>query len=220
MRAKRSRVLSLVLVVAFIIVFCARRIYEYAAAPAGEKESDFIFPADFDQQRETAPVSTAKPQTISFEQLGGYTNDASHLNKTEIYGVVHVTSEEDIRSALQYARDNHLKVTCAGQQHSMGGQTFTRGGLVLDLRDFNRIDLDKERKRINVQSGARWWQVQQRLDKASLSVKAMQSIEIRPVPKSMVETFEIPNGLRPKPHHTRRRNSYGQDQAVHNRRAE
>jgi FAD/FMN-containing dehydrogenase len=177
-RAKRSMVLSLVLVVASFFVFCARRIYEYAAAPASEKESDFIFPHDADQLGETVHVATAKPQTISFEQLGGYTNDASHLNKTEIYGVVHVSSEEDIRNALQFARDNHLKVTCAGQQHSMGGQTFAHGGLVLDLRDFNRIRLDKEHKKVSIQTGARWWQLQLLLDREGLSVKAMQSINI------------------------------------------
>jgi FAD/FMN-containing dehydrogenase len=69
-------------------------------------------------------------------------------------------------------------VTCAGQQHSMGRQTFTRGGLVLDLKDFNRIEADQAERRLNVQTGARWWQVQRALDKVGLSVKAMQSINI------------------------------------------
>src|SRR5207245_7174527 len=52
------------------------------------------------------------------------------------------------------------------------------GGLVLDLRDFNRIKLDKEHKAVNIQTGARWWQLQQLLDKEGLSVKSMQSINI------------------------------------------
>ena len=60
----------------------------------------------------------------------------------------------------------------------MGGQTFTHGGVVLDLRDFNRISLDKQHKTVNVQSGVRWWQLQQFLDKEGLAVKAMQSINI------------------------------------------
>ena len=60
----------------------------------------------------------------------------------------------------------------------MGGQTFTHGGLVLDLREFNRIQLDKEHKIVHAQTGARWWQVQQLLDREGLSVKAMQSINI------------------------------------------
>jgi FAD/FMN-containing dehydrogenase len=110
--------------------------------------------------------------------MGGFANDASHLNKTAIYGVVNVTNEEDIRNALKFARDNGLKVSCAGQQHSMGGQTFTPGGVVLDLRNFNRMKLDKLHMSISVQSGARWWQVQKLLDKEGLAVKSMQSINI------------------------------------------
>jgi FAD/FMN-containing dehydrogenase len=42
----------------------------------------------------------------------------------------------------------------------MGGQSFTHGGLVLDLRNLNEIKLDKEHKSVNIQAGARWWQLQ------------------------------------------------------------
>jgi len=166
-----------VLVLVALVAVAARKIFDYAAAPTKEKESDFIFPDDPDQEKETI-LAASKSLPVTFRQLGGFTNDASHLNKTAIYGIVHVTSEDDIRNALQFARDHHLKVTCGGQQHSMGGQTFTHGGLVLDLRDFNRIRLDEEHKRVNIQSGARWWQLQQLLDREGLSVKAMQSINI------------------------------------------
>jgi len=178
LRRIRSRLLSVVLVLAAFVAVAVRKIYEYAAAPAKDKESDFVFPDDPQQEKETVLDAAAKSLPITFKQLGGFTNDASHLNKTAIYGVVHVASEDDIRNALQFARDHHLKVTCAGQQHSMGGQTFTHGGLVLDLRDFNRIRLDQDRMRVNIQSGARWWQLQRLLDQQGLSVKAMQSINI------------------------------------------
>ena len=178
MRRIRSRLVSVVLVLATFVAVAARKIFDYAAAPTKDKESDFTFPSDPDQERETVLDAAAKSLPITFKQLGGFTNDASHLNKTAIYGIVHVTNEDDIRNALQFARDHHLKVTCAGQQHSMGGQTFTHGGLVLDLRDFNRISLDKDRKRVNIQSGARWWQLQHLVDQEGLSVKAMQSINI------------------------------------------
>jgi FAD/FMN-containing dehydrogenase len=149
-----------VLVVASFLVVSARKIFEYAAAPNREKESDFVFPQNTDQENPTVFVSEPKAPPISFKQLGGFTNDASHLNKTAIYGVARIANEEDIRNALQFARENKLKVTCAGQQHSMGGQSFTHGGLVLDLRNLNEIKLDKERKSVNIQAGARWWQLQ------------------------------------------------------------
>ena len=174
MRPVRRWLLPIVLVVASVLVVGVRKIFDYAAAPDKEKESDFVFPQNPDQEKPT--VVLAEPQTppFTFEQRGGFINDASHLNRTAIYGVVRIGSEDDIRNALQYARDHKLKVICAGQQHSMGGQTFSHGGLVLDLRDFNRIRLDKEHKTVNLQSGARWWQLQQLLDKEGLSVKSMQ----------------------------------------------
>jgi len=161
-----------------LITAAVRKIFQYAAAPARDKDSDFIFPASESQDKPTVMIAEAKVAPVAFKQIGGFTNDASHLNKTKIYGVVRISSEGDVRRALQFARENKLKVSCAGQQHSMGGQTFTHGGLVLDFRDFNRISLDKEHKTVNVQSGARWWQLQRLLDKEGLSVKSMQSINI------------------------------------------
>lgn len=177
MTRKRRLLLFLVLLLASVAVL-ARKVFEYAAAPDKEKESDYIFPADLDQEKPTVLLAEPQAPLFTFEQRGGFVNDASHLNKTAVYGVVQIKTEDDIRNALQYAREHNLKVTCAGQQHSMGGHTFTHGGLVLDLRLFNRMQLDKEHKTVNLQSGVRWWQLQQLLDKEGLSVKSMQSINI------------------------------------------
>jgi FAD/FMN-containing dehydrogenase len=174
----RRLLLPLVLVAASVLVVAARKIYDYAAAPDKEKENNFIFPPSSDQEKPTVLVAEPQSSPFNFEQRGGFANDASHLNKTAVYGVVRISSEDDVRKALQFARDHHLKVTCAGQQHSMGGQTFTHDGLVLDFRNFNQIRLDKEHKIANLQSGVRWWQLQQLLDKEGLSVKSMQSINI------------------------------------------
>lgn len=178
MRRNRSLVLSIVLAAVMFIAAAARKIFQYAAAPDRDKESDFVFPHSADQEKPTLLIAESKLPPITFKQSGGFTNDASHLNKTAIYGVVSISNEDDVRNALQFARENNLKISCAGQQHSMGGQTFTHGGLVLDFRNFNRISLDKEHKLVNVQSGVRWWQLQQLLDKQGLSVKSMQSINI------------------------------------------
>ncbi len=178
MRAYRSALLSIALVVASFLVVTSKKIFEFAAAPEGEKEGDFAFPGNADPGKATVLITKPNSTRISFNQLGGFTNDASHLNKTAIYGVVKVTSEDDIRNVLQFARENKLKVACAGQQHSMGGQTFTPGGLVIDLKNLNQIKLDKAHRTVNIQTGARWWQLQQLLDKEGMSVKSMQSINI------------------------------------------
>ncbi len=60
----------------------------------------------------------------------------------------------------------------------MGGQAFSKDGLVLDMRDFNAITLDRSRKIVRVQSGATWAQIQQLIDKQGLSIQAMQSINV------------------------------------------
>jgi FAD/FMN-containing dehydrogenase len=195
-RRKSAILLGVVLVAASAIVLVAKQIFDYAAAPSKEKESGFVFPPVHEQERPNVVTELRATSPLPFLQRGGFTNDASHLNKTAVYGVVRVTSEDDIRNALLFARDNKLKVSCAGQQHSMGGQTFTLGGLVLDLRDFNRITLDKEHKRVNIQTGARWWQLQQLLDKQGLSVKSMQSINIFSVGGTLSVNA---HGIDPKP---------------------
>lgn len=178
MRRKRRFLLGLVLVVASFLAFAVKRIFDYAAAPREEKESNFVFPANPDQEKPT--VLTVEPSSLPviFRQSGGFTNDASHLNRTAIYGIVKITNEEGLGNALKFAREHNLKISCAGQQHTMGGQTFTHGGLVLDMRDFKRITLNKESKTVNIQSGARWWQLQELLDRQGFAVKGMQSINI------------------------------------------
>jgi len=178
LRHKRSVLLSSILLVFSFIGLTAKKIFDYAAAPVGAKQSDFIFPDSPDQEKQTTRFFQPAPLTISFTQIGGFTNDASHLNKTAVYGVTQPKSEEDVRSILKFASEHKLKVTCAGQQHSMGGQSFTHGGIVLDLADLNGIRVDAQNKTVNVQSGVRWWRLQQVLDAQGLSVKSMQSINI------------------------------------------
>ena len=175
---KRPRHLLIPVVLAVASAIGGKKVFDYGAAPDKEKESDFVFPHDPELEKPTALLAAPEPPPFVVERRGGFINDASHLNKTAIYGVVRISSEDDVRNALLFARDHNLKITCAGQQHSMGGQTFTRGGLVLDFRQFNRIRLDQPHKTVNLQSGVRWWQLQQLLDAKSLSVKSMQSINI------------------------------------------
>jgi len=175
----RRRWLIALLFVASLVVVVAKKVFDYSAAPAREKESDFVYPPNADQTKLTTLVLQAPPSwQLPFEQVGGYINDASHLNKTAVYGIVKVSSVDDIQNALQFARDHKLKVTAAGSRHSMGGHTFVKDGLVLDMRGFNQVRLDKEKKILNVQSGATWKQLQLFLDPQGLSVKAMQSINI------------------------------------------
>ena len=127
---------------------------------------------DLERIKAIAPLAGVK-----WSQLGGSINDASCLNKTEIYGVVEVHSVDDVARTLAFARDNKLSVTTAGVRHSMGGQAFRKGGVVLDMRGFNRIVLNESARSVTVQPGATWHDIQTALH-PRFAVRAMQSTDI------------------------------------------
>ena len=94
---RRRRWLIALLLVASLLAAAAKKIFDYSAAPTKEKESDFIYPPNADQTKPTSLVLQVPPSPhVPFEQVGGFINDASHMNKTAVYGIVKVTSEEDI----------------------------------------------------------------------------------------------------------------------------
>lgn len=108
---------------------------------------------------------------------GGEINDVSELSLTPVYGIVEVGEEAHVARALAFARANGLKVSVAAVRHSMGGHAFDDNALVLDMRTFNKIELDEQAKTITVQPGATWHAIQNRLH-PRFAVKAMQSTDI------------------------------------------
>jgi FAD/FMN-containing dehydrogenase len=159
------------------LAYVGAKIYEYSAPPSAPKTCDFAYPPE--QKIKLPGLSeSASRASIGLAQSGGFINDASCLNRTPIFGIAEIHTVDDIRRALQTARENKLKVTVAGQHHSMGGQSFARDGLVLDMRNWDQIRIDKHQMIANVQSGAIWAQLQTELDHEALSVLAMQSINV------------------------------------------
>ena len=59
----------------------------------------------------------------------------------------------------------------------MGGQAFRKGGVVLDMRGFNRIVLNESARSVTVQPGATWHDIQNALH-PRFAVRAMQSTDI------------------------------------------
>lgn len=158
------------------LAYVGAKTYEYSAPPRGAKSCYFTYPPE--PGNDPSDTETNRADAIGLAQSGGFINDASCLNRTPVFGVVDVSSLDDIRRALQIARKNNLRITAAGQRHSMGGQSFVRGGLVLNMRKWNQITIDKRQMTANARSGALWAQLQQQLDREDLSVRAMQSINV------------------------------------------
>lgn len=164
------------LVLAATGALAGQKVYEYSAEPAGEKDCPPL--AAESATAPAAPLPMADPApTLPWRQMGGTINDASCLNRTPVYGIVRVTSEDEIREALTFARAKKLRVAIAGVRHSMGGQAFFRNALVLDMTAFNAMRLDEATKTLAVQSGATWHDIQTFLH-PRFAVKAMQSTDI------------------------------------------
>src|SRR5689334_6252101 len=140
--------------------FVARQVYRLGAPPDGEKLCDVAYPLPLSSN--VVPAEAAPG--IEFTQRGGTINDASCLNRTPVLGISAPRSIEDVRRALSYARARGYKVTAAGTRHSMGGQSFHRGGLVLDMRRFDRVDLDERNRTVVVGAGVNWSSLLHRLD--------------------------------------------------------
>lgn len=178
-RARRviARPLVIALLLVALIAFVAlRKALYYAAEPVGEKDCPPVAPAAGDGAG-PARFQVAAPASLVWVQRGGILNDASCLSRTPVYGVVAVRDVDDVRAALQFARDNTLKVSVAGVRHSMGGQAFARNALVLDMTRMKRMSLDAQTRILTVQSGATWRDVQKYLH-PRFAVTAMQSTDI------------------------------------------
>lgn len=175
---KISRRAALITVAAVgAVAATGREVIQLSADPAGEEE---CHPLPLRESNLTSPSDSTTATTsaeLPWAQQGGFINDASCLNRTPIHGIVQVRSEEDIRNALQFARDHGRKVSLAGVRHSMGGQAFYNDAVVLDMRAFNAITLDEADQTITVQSGATWHEIQKLLH-PKYAVKAMQSTDI------------------------------------------
>jgi len=146
-----------------------------AADPKGPKDCGSILPPL--PAPKPAPPETAAAAQPVWAQRGGTVNDASCLDRTPVAGVVAPRSEAEVAGALAFARARGLTVSAAGVKHSMGGQAFQRGGLVLDMRAMNAFHLDRERRTVTVGGGATWHDIQKAIH-PDFAVKAMQSTDI------------------------------------------
>ncbi|MES2650892.1 MAG: FAD-binding oxidoreductase [Bacteroidota bacterium] len=100
-------------------------------------------------------------------------NDITQLNPIKVRAIITPTSVDEIKAAVKHHKG---PISIGGGRFSMGGQTATSQALQLDMRKFNQIvAFSKERREITVQSGIRWRELIQFIDKYDLSVKVMQS---------------------------------------------
>jgi FAD/FMN-containing dehydrogenase len=100
----------------------------------------------------------------------------SRLNETEVDAVVPVDSLESIGAALDLARSARRPVSIAGGRHSMGGQQFCSGGVVLDTRPMSRVlSIDDERGLVEVEAGIQWPELVDALAETPWAIRQKQT---------------------------------------------
>jgi FAD/FMN-containing dehydrogenase len=106
-------------------------------------------------------------------RTGQEVTDVSQVDRTIVDRVLRPTSERDIARALA---DTRLPVSIGGGRYSMGGQTACPGSLHLDMRALRQlVKFDPANRRVRVQAGMRWRELQALIDPHDLSVAIMQS---------------------------------------------
>jgi FAD/FMN-containing dehydrogenase len=176
-RAKRGKRANLLIGVSALAIGAGAILMSLeplAAGPDGSKDCGNVLPPLPPEGGHAIASLAARP---AWTQKGGTVNDASCLSHTAVAGVVTPQSEKEVAATLAYARAAGLTISPAGVRHSMGGQAFRRGGIMLDMRQMNRIELHPETLSVTVGSGATWHDIQNAIH-PRFAVKAMQSTDI------------------------------------------
>ncbi|NDG85888.1 MAG: FAD-binding oxidoreductase, partial [Proteobacteria bacterium] len=100
-------------------------------------------------------------------------NDVTQLNPIVVDRVFKPASIEEIQ---KFVAAHPGVISIGGGRYSMGGQTAIENSVQIDMRSMNKVvNLDVKNKKITVQAGIRWRDIQEVIDPANLSIKIMQT---------------------------------------------
>jgi FAD/FMN-containing dehydrogenase len=81
----------------------------------------------------------------------------SQLNRTRVAAIARPASIEALQRTVRDAREAGLPLSICGSRHSMGGQQFCTGGMLIDTTSLTRIlDFDTDRGLITAEAGLEW----------------------------------------------------------------
>lgn len=107
------------------------------------------------------------------------TTDYAGLLPQKIAAVDEANSREQLVEIVKKANKEGQKLSIAGVQHSQGGHTYYKDGIVIDMKPFNKIlSVDAKGKLVTVEAGALVSDVQKAVAKKGLAMKVSQSLAI------------------------------------------
>ena len=84
--------------------------------------------------------------------------------------IIRVSNVEDVRRVIATARDQGYELAVRSGGHSVVGHSTTDGGIVIDLRDMSKIEIDAQARTAWVETGATAIQVTQALAEHGLVI--------------------------------------------------
>lgn len=105
--------------------------------------------------------------------------DYTGLLPEHVEQVVKAENRTELQKIVKQANKNGQHISVAGLQHSQGGHTYYKNGIVLDMRTFNKVlEINEQEKTVRVESGATWEDVQEAIIPYGLALKVTQSQSI------------------------------------------
>ena len=95
-----------------------------------------------------------------------------------IHSMIKVNDIQDIQEGIKIANQEGKTISIGGRRHSMGGQTFFKDAIFLDMLNFNNVTYNPNTQTVTAQAGATWKKIQEILAHHGRSVKVMQSDNI------------------------------------------
>ncbi|CAN5305523.1 FAD-binding oxidoreductase [soil metagenome] len=76
----------------------------------------------------------------------------------------------DVRESINFARDHGLRLSIRGGGHNIAGMAVCDGGLMIDFSLMKNVEVDEASRRVRVQPGAVWGEVDQKTQAYGLAV--------------------------------------------------
>lgn len=87
--------------------------------------------------------------------------------------VVRPETNEDVVKAVNFARDSHLEIAVRTGGHSQAGHSTNNGGMVIDMRHINSVEIiDRDKGHVRIGGGAIWSDVAAKLGEHGLAISS------------------------------------------------